>query len=161
MRLANRKRLLNSLAAVFVTVGVIAIWSGATYEVEPPAEVSPTTSTIASGREEQRAARTTLNADGSAWRIQLQRPLYDPPPRPKKIVKKKPRPINVKLVGTVLEANNSQAFVKLANGSVELRQEGDQLTANPLDGKVAKISATEIIIVRDDGEFQVGLEGRN
>lgn len=113
---------------------------------------------------EQSAAATgtqTVDVKLSSWSRLLRRPLYDPPPAPKTVVVKKPRPITVKLMGTILEAENSQAFVKLSNGSVELRRVGDQVTDDPRDGQIAQITASEIIILRDDGEFHVTVDGQN
>lgn len=58
-------------------------------------------------------------------------------------------------MGTIIEPENSQAFVEMASGSVELKRVGDQLTSDPEDGTIAGIAATEITITRADGEHQL------
>lgn len=103
----------------------------------------------------------TVNAKQKSWQRSLRRPLYDPPPPPKVVVKKKVRPITVKLTGTVLEPENSQAFLKLANGSMSLKRLGDQVTDDPRDGHITAITATAITIKREEDEIQLQVEGQN
>ncbi len=103
----------------------------------------------------------TVNAQDPSWGRLLRRPLYDPPPPPKVVIKKKVRPITVKLTGTILEGENSQAFLRRANGKVELKRVGDLLTEDPLDGLIEKITATSITIRRDDEEIQLEVENQN
>lgn len=75
------------------------------------------------------------------------------------VIRKVVRPITVKLTGTVLESDNSQAFLKLANGSMALRKIGDQVTNDPRDGKIIEITASEIVIQREDDEVRLKVGG--
>ena len=160
MKLHTRKRLLNTLSVGCLAAGVVAIAAALT---APALTLDDSASVSNSQSQSQTAAAGTASVDVKlpSWNRLLRRPLYDPPPVPKKVVKKKPRPITVRLMGTILEAENSQAFVKMANGSVELRRVGDQVTSDPRDGQVAQIMASEIVIERDDGEFHVTVDGQN
>lgn len=102
-----------------------------------------------------------VDPNDSNWKRLLRRPLYDPPPAPKIVVKKKVRPITVKLTGTILEDENSQAFLRRANGKVELKRVGDLVTDDPLDGLIEKITATSITIRREEEEIQLTVESPN
>ena len=159
MKLQTRKRLLNALSAGCLAAGAVAVVAALTAPVPTTDDFSLATTAQAPGP--SAAAAESVDVTLPSWERPLRRPLYDPPPAPKKIVKKKPRPITVKLMGTILEPENSQAFVKLSNGSVELRRVGDQVTDDPRDGQVAQITASEIVIRRDDGEFHVTVDGQN
>lgn len=94
-----------------------------------------------------------IDPQHSVWKRSWRPPLYDPPPPPK--VVEKPRPITVKLIGTVVEADNSQAFVQTASGGVELKRIGDQISGDPADGTIANIATNEITIKRSDGDHQL------
>ena len=101
-----------------------------------------------------------VDAKHKSWQRSLRQPLYDPPPPPKVVIKKQIRPVTVKLTGTVLEPKNSQAFLMLANGSVALKRIGDQVTDNPLDGRITAITASEIVIQREDDEIRLKVGGQ-
>ena len=160
VRLKTRKRMLNCLSLLCLGIGGVAIYDGVSYEVSLSVEKMSSRKPSTTDSTSPQVSQRTVDTGEPGWQRRLQRPLYDPPPPPKKVVKKKVRPIPVKLKGTILEAENSQAFVQLSNGSVELRRVGDQLTSDPLDGKVTQITATEIVVEREDGEFQVAVDGQ-
>lgn len=158
LRLRTRKRLLNTLAISSLLLAAVVLWQGAVFEVPSPEIAEPVSPTFGLEDTAGDTSQVVVDTSDPRWRRLLQRPLYDPPPPPKKIVKKIVRPITVQLMGTILEPENSQAFVKLSSGSVKLRRVGDQLTDDPLDGEVLKITANEIVIKREDGEFTVGVK---
>jgi hypothetical protein len=95
----------------------------------------------------------TIDTNHPVWNREWRRPLYDPPPPT--VVAAPPRPITVKLMGTIIEPDNSQAFVETTSGTVELKRIGDSLTSDPADGTIAEIAATQITIKRADGEHQL------
>lgn len=105
------------------------------------------------GSPDSSAISVTVDAKHPVWSRLWRQPLYDPPPPPPVAVA--PRPITVKLKGTIIESENSQAFIETANGVVELKRVGDLLTNDPADGTIAKIAATQITISRDDGEHEL------
>jgi hypothetical protein len=76
----------------------------------------------------------------------LRRPLYDPPP-PKPEVKQLP-PLQVELVGTIVEDTNSVALVKTEKGNVEYKRIGDEV--GPVEGpaKVIEIKLDEVVLER-------------
>lgn len=161
VKLQTRKRLLNALSVGCLLTGVVAVAAALTAPVPTTDDPTPRSKPQSQGLSAADAETGSVDAKLSSWQRLLRRPLYDPPPVPKKIVKKKPRPIKVKLMGTILEAENSQAFVKLSNGAVELRRVGDQVSDDPRDGQIALIMASEIVIRRDDGEFHVTVDGQH
>ena len=87
---------------------------------------------------------------GRYWKQSYRKPLYDPPPVFKPVVKRKPRPINYTVSGTILDAAGSQAILKLNNGQVRLLKLGEQVTNDPLDGTITDIAAEGIKVQRKD-----------
>lgn len=161
MKLKTRKQLLNvaSLGCLLVAGWVVLrAWTAPlpTFDAK-----SGTSNRGVSQGNAPQAGVATVDQQHPSWQRRLRRPLYDPPPKPKVVVKKKPRPIPVKVTGTILEAENSQAFVKMANGSVELRRVGDQVTNDPLDGLVSQITASGIVIKRGEEEIPLNIDNRN
>ena len=161
MKLRTRKRLLNvsSLGCILAAGWVVL----AAYTAAPPVveSVTPKKGKARDAEAVPPSPLKTVSVSQPGWRRQLRQPLYDPPPRPKVVVKKKPRPITVKLTGTVLEPKNSQAFLRLANGSVALKKVGDQVTDDPRDGQITQITASEIVIKREDDEVRLRVDSRN
>lgn len=159
MRLRAKKRLLQmtSLALVAVGGGVLALaWTAAPPEAELDSVAAP-----AMRAATDHGGETPLAANSSAWQRTLRRPLYDPPPPVVEKVVKQVRPITVKVVGTVVEGDNSQAFVKQSNGRVEIKRIGDHVTGDPQDGVIASIAASEVVIEREDGQHQLPVGERN
>ncbi len=162
IKLRTRKRLLNgaSVGCLLATCWVVlsALAAG------PPTVVSESSGASSGSSKFTAIAAQPLDivdAKHKSWQRKLRQPLYDPPPPPKVVVKKQVRPVTVKLTGTVLEPKNSQAFLKLANGSVALKRIGDQVTDNPLDGRITAITASEIVIQREDDEIRLKVGGQN
>jgi hypothetical protein len=159
VRLRTKKRLINACSLALLSGGVVALtW---VWRSPPPEIVLPETRVTAT----QTAARPSLaspaEADLASWRLTLRRPLYDPPPPPPQQVVVQQRPITIQLMGTVIEADNSQAFVRQASGAVELKRLGDQVTGDPADGVIGQITATEIVIRREDGEHHLAVQRSN
>ncbi|MCA9234851.1 MAG: hypothetical protein KDA44_05245 [Planctomycetales bacterium] len=159
MRLRTKKRLMQGIALAVLGVAAAVVTLAWRTEV-PPADIEATP--LATRHSRVAGAETTaLNPASPAWRQTLRRPLYDPPPPPPKKVVVQVRPITVKIVGTVVEGANSQAFVKQANGRVEIKRLGDQVTGDERDGVLKSITAAEVIIERDDGEHRLPVGERN
>lgn len=79
------------------------------------------------------------------WSVDWRRPLYDPPPpkpKPKKVVK--PRPPRVRLLGTVVEPDNSFAWLRDGAGKQQLCRVGDTI-----DGgyRVESIETGTLVVV--------------
>jgi hypothetical protein len=158
VKLRTKKRLLNVASLLLLTAGGGTLWLA--WNAGPPAaaadqDVKVVTAGNSAGAVE--AAPVALQPD--RWNRTLRRPLYDPPPPPKEEVVIPPRPITIRLVGTVMEGENSQAFIRQQNGQVEIKRLGDQITTEAADGVIATITASEIVIRREDGEHHVAVDG--
>ncbi len=162
MKLRSRKQLLNGAAASCLAVACWVVVNALT--AGPPTMESKTERGL-SNRDSLASLSSRplriVDANSVSWQRKLRQPLYDPPPPPKKVLKKKKRPVTVKLTGTVLESKNSQAFLKLANGSVVLKRIGDPITDDPRDGHIAAITANEIVIQREDDKIRLKVGGQN
>lgn len=96
------------------------------------------------------------------WQKRLRRPLYDPPPPPdpepeppprrerprrnRAKTRQRARQVEVQLVGTVLEANHSMAFLMNRDGHVDLKRVGDTLDA-PAGARVEQIDRDQVTLV--------------
>lgn len=159
MTLRTKKRLLNVASLLLLAGGGALFWSAWRGEL-PVASVE---ANAASGRPAsiQSPSAAPIALEPGRWNRTLRRPLYDPPPPPKQEVVIPPRPITVKLVGTVLEGENSQAFIRQQNGKVDIKRLGDQVTPEAADGVIAAITGADVVIRREDGEHRLAVEGRN
>jgi len=161
VKLRTKKRLLNLASLGIASAAcalVVVAWRS------PPPKVGVEIPRIARAGNRATAATkpdTTISVNPAAWNRVFRQPLYDPPPPPIQEVVVQPRPITVKLVGTVIESDNSQAFLRQASGAVELKRIGDAVTSDKADGVIAAITPVEIVIRREDGEHHVPVEGRN
>lgn len=161
MKLRTKKRLLNALSLTLVTGSGAMLWLA--WYAEPPAIEAESTS---AGKRPALASKASppqasIELDPNRWNRVLRQPLYDPPPPPPPQVIVEQRPITVTLVGTVMEGENSQAFVRQQSGKVDIKRLGEQVTAEAADGVIASITASEIVIRRTDGEHRVAVEGSN
>ncbi len=162
LKLRTRKRLLNGASVGCILAACWVVLSALT--AGPPAVDSESSGVLSGSSSLATTSSQPLNivdAKHKSWQRKLRQPLYDLPPPPKVVVKKQVRPVTVKLTGTVLEPKNSQAFLRLANGSVALKRIGDQVTDNPLDGRITAITASEIVIQREDDEIRLKVGGQN
>jgi hypothetical protein len=160
MKLRTKKRLLDltSLALLAGGGGIIAH----TRRLPPPDITSDGRRIAAPGKHPATVNQAiAISLNSSAWNRTLRQPLFDPPPPPKTEVVVQARPITVKLVGTVIEPDNNQAFIRQASGKVELKRLGEQVSSEKADGVIADITPTEIVIHRDDGDHRLAAEGRN
>lgn len=155
MKLRTKKRLINAGSLVLVLAGGAA--AVAAWRSEPP-ELEIDDVRIAKAVQSPVQETPVLNASSPSWERVLRRPLYDPPPPPPPQIVVQPRPITVQLIGTVIELQNSQAFVRQSGGAVELKRVGDQVTPDPADGVIGEITSTEILIRREDGEHRVAVQ---
>lgn len=78
--------------------------------------------------------------------VRLRRPLYDPPP-PRPVVKELP-PLQVEVLGTILEDTNSVALVRGAQGGMEYKRVGDSVGPADSPAKLIEISGTAITVER-------------
>jgi hypothetical protein len=166
LKLRTRKLLLNlaTLAALLLAVAAVSrAWQAEIEFTDPASDLLGQQTAVNSPADKPQASKQKLaaiDARQPQWQRPLRRPLYDPPPQPEKKIIRKPRPITVKLMGTILEQDASQAFVKQSTGSVQLKRLGDQLTDNRLDGTIEVISAGEIVVKREDGDVRIPVEGQ-
>lgn len=153
MKLKSRKLLLNLTSLGILCAGGIVLAILLLLPLDSGEEELHITTSVVPSSSQKETSLAAIDPQHSVWKRSWRQPLYDPPPPPK--VVEKPRPITVKLIGTVVEAENSQAFVQTASGSVELKRIGDQITGDPADGTIASIASNEITIKRTDGEHQL------
>jgi len=159
VKLRTKKRFLNAAALGLVGCAGLVLWQA--WYAEPPAIKAETTATNSRPRSKTIAPEpaASVSLDPNRWNRVLRQPLYDPPPPPPQEVIVEHRPITVQLVGTVMEGENSQAFVRQQSGKVDIKKLGEQVTAEAADGVIASITASEIVIRREDGEHRVAVEG--
>ena len=82
-----------------------------------------------------------LSAFARLWDVNLRRPLYDSPTPAKTLPKPKPpAPLNMRLVGTMIEPGHSMAMFITKGGRIELRRVGQTVA----QAKVVTIQADRV-----------------
>ena len=167
MKLQTRRQLLNFATLSSLALTGAVVWGALSIDLqpnklEPSKPLTQSLSTKKNGPAKPiTAVSLQFDSKQSYWTRSLRGPLYDPPPVVKKKIVKKPRPIPVTLKGTILEPDNSQAFLQQANGKVVLKRIGDLITADERDGIIVEITASEVVIEREDGQVRVAVKGPN
>lgn len=87
----------------------------------------------------------------------LRRVLYDPPP-PQPEVKQLP-PLQIELLGTIVEPANSMAMVRMAHGGVEYKRVGDAIGPADSPGNLVEIHGDSIIVERDSQRVTFRVRG--
>jgi len=93
--------------------------------------------------------RPTLSQFEGLWDKRLRRPLYDPPPPTPKVaeVKKLP-PLQIKLLGTIIEPGKSQAMLATPRGTVELKRVGDTIDSEQPPAELVTIERDRVVLKR-------------
>lgn len=89
----------------------------------------------------------TLEQMASFTERRLRAPLYDPPPPPA-VVKPAPPPLKLsfKLIGTVVEGNQSRALLEGANGEIEIRAVGETITLQAGGLVLEQVAADQVFL---------------
>jgi len=85
--------------------------------------------------------------------LALRRPLYDPPP-PKVEVKQLP-PLQIELLGTVIEPENSLAIIRSEQGSIAYKRVGDSLGPDGSAANIQEIEQDSIILKREEERITI------
>jgi hypothetical protein len=109
--------------------------------------------------------RVELDAFQSVWNKQLHRPLIDPPPVatvaaiPEPQPRKMP-PVDVRLVGTLVEENRKQrrAWVQIAAAPIRIVREGEQLADLPSRIEILEIEDRQLKIRQGGVESIIRIE---
>ena len=76
------------------------------------------------------------------WSLRLQQPLYDPPPVVVAEPKFVPPPLGIRLLGTIVEPDNSQAILMAADGEIVFQRVGQTVG----DATIESITADAITV---------------
>jgi hypothetical protein len=93
-------------------------------------------------------ARDVVSDDPALWTKQLRRPLYDPPPPPP--VERTLPPLEVTLLGTILEPGNSKAMISSRGNTVEYKRVGDLLGPPESPAELLEILGDSIVLRREN-----------
>ena len=140
-----------------MTVAIVA-WG-----IRPPAISLATTTKTAGNSQPDKTPTTKQQTQPSREEFTpyLDRPLrqslYDPPP-PVPEVKQLP-PLQVELLGTILEPENSMAIVRSQEGSVQYKRVGE--TIGPMDSpaSVREILTDSIVVEREKERLTLKVRG--
>ena len=161
MRLSLRTQKLGiSIATVGCAVAAVLVvaWGAVS-----PADCDRTETKAAA---EQPSAKDVVpNADNEPSKesfaqlceVQLRRPLYDPPP-PAPEVRQLP-PLQVQLLGTIIEGENSMAILRSEQGKVDYRKQGDAI--GPVDSPATVVEIQVDAVVLNRAEERITLRVNN
>lgn len=150
MRVSVRiQKLYYSLATCgcLAGAGTVIAWGARPASITPavPTNAAPRAATtrVPSASGERAPTREDF---AQLWDRPLRRALYDPPP-PKAVVRELP-PLNVELLGTIIEAENSMAIVRTEQGRVEYKRVGESIGPTDSPASVVEIGPEEIVVER-------------
>ncbi len=148
----QRQYLTFATACLLVFSAAVIYWSvsaiGESKPVLPEVQSGPTT-------DSNTTEKTDLKITAAMTQRQLRAPLYDPEPAPpvstKPVAPAVPRPkpepkLNLTLVGTIIESNNSLAIIADANGQFDVKGVGDILQVDPDGVAIASIKSEQVTL---------------
>ena len=94
----------------------------------------------------------SLTTFKSHWNRHLQRPLFDPPQSVEAEIEP-PRPLELNLIGTVIERGSSTALISGEDGRVRFCKVGDLVGTKPSQATVQEIQSTTVRLAYDDQEI--------
>jgi hypothetical protein len=164
--IAAQQRLLYAIAGSFLlgTTGAV-YWS--TSAIAPAAVTVDrrANSPAVTGREP--APTPAAGADDDLLRS-LRAPLYDPPPTPptaptnaRPVPRPKPTPpprLNLTLVGTIIDPDQSLAIIADADGNFDVKGVGDSLELKPAGVRIGQIESEAITLQYQGKESTIRLE---
>lgn len=159
MDIAAQQRLLYAIAGSCLLGATGAVyWS--TSEIAPVAVAVDRRATGPAATGGESAPAPTAGVDAVLLRS-LRAPLYDPPPAPPKaptnvrpVKRPKPTPpprLNLTLVGTIIDPDQSLAIVADADGNFDVKGVGDSLELQPAGVQIGHIEA-EVITLQYQGK---------
>lgn len=155
----RRKRLLLRLMALGLLAAACAILA---YEFVAPAAPTATAQQRLPSTSHAQPAETESTAElrfHDVWEKPLQQVLFDPPPPPPKIVEKPPPPpLNVKLLGTMIDAAESQAIIEDRQQNVFFRKRGEGVTPSQPEAIIDEILPTSINVRQEDQVTTLNME---
>ncbi len=169
MDIATQQRLLSCLAGTFLlgTIGAV-YWSAAAIE---PAGVAgrPAGKQPVIGEEPVVSAPP---ADNTRLAMPLRGTLYDPPepkPTPPPTVKVQPKTtpppskpkLNLTLVGTIIQSDQSLAIIADESGKFDVKGVGEPLELSPLGVRIQKIESEQITLQYQGDESTIRLEKKS
>jgi len=89
-----------------------------------------------------------LDRFAAVWSREMQRPLYDPPPEqpPPPPPDPPPKPLNIRLLGTMLEPDRRAAMFAVAGEGISVRELGQTVNNGSGDAKILQIEADRVVL---------------
>lgn len=125
MRTKPLKQLLSATTILLLIAGVGVAALGFNLPIHvPDVESEPLASPATERSQSESQHVPELAALQRLARKDLRQRLFDPPPEPKPVIPPKPPP-SIRLLGTIVNADNSQAMISGPGGKTELKRIGD------------------------------------
>ena len=148
----KRQHLTSATIAVLLVSAAVIHWSLAKIN-EPESRTTDTSPNVSST--EDTTNTKTVSLSKALTKRQLRAPLYDHEPKPPPAAKPAPPPqqrqkatpkLNLTLVGTIIEAENSLAIIADPNGQFDVKGIGEILEVDPAGIAVANIEAEQVTL---------------
>lgn len=164
MRIASMRKLLWLLGtSLLLGSGCTVVWA-ICWPYDIPAtttSVRPQTATVRNTVQQEATQPTFADFEPYLDR-QLRRPLVDPPPATTTPAASPTRPapqLQIRLVGTILEAGRSMAMLTTPAGSIEVRGIGETVGEPPADAEVLDIGLNKAVLRYRGQSVTLELEG--
>ena len=151
MPIRFQKLLLRS-AAMLTAIASVVVLIGETQRgvSVPQLELNATVNAGNGADTKDVTVSITIDSDKLS-KLRFQMPLFDPPPPVvQEVVAEPPPPLTVQLLGTVINAKNSQAIVKDRQGNIAFRSMGQSVSSDHPDSSIVEISPASITVRRNE-----------
>lgn len=158
MKLHRTRRVLWAASAAFAALAGLVVYLALFVPLDQPQSAMPPNNRN-SPSDHGTPPEPTLASFEPHLKLDLRRPLHDPPPAPPPVAPQVAKPVlTVKLAGTIVEPGHSKAMLVTADGRTELKGVGQKSG----DAEILSIEEKKIT-VRFHGEvveLKVASEGR-
>lgn len=156
MRVRKARFCLVSLGVVFCLTAALSLAWGVLRTTPVSLELQDNIRPIVpnGNQEPMTSAAAKINENDEVWSRPYRRPLVDLPPVASSpvVAQVKAPPLNLKLMGTILEPGRERAIFSTAKGVSELRKVGETVGDAPASAEVVQI-ARDRVVVRYNGEL--------
>lgn len=90
----------------------------------------------------------------------LRRPLFDAPP-PTPAAKKRPAPLALKLIGSIIEPGNSMVILQSPDKKTHFKAKGDRLTVGSSEVEIVEIAENQATLRRGEESIVLNVEATN
>jgi type II secretory pathway component PulC len=134
---------------LWIAMALVTAWTVLGWETEMAVPDTPAIAAAHGEENSMKPAIPTLQQFATVWHKPLRRPLFDPPPAAAASAAVAVQaPLNIKLLGTAIEAEESLAIFAIPPGTVEVKRVGEAIGEGAARVQVREIQGQRVILER-------------